>query len=148
MRCFQIPLTPGFAMTAHKAQGLTLPRVIVDFVSCRGMESPYVMASRCTSLDGILIIRLFPTPKTSCHRSQEARDEFTRLDLAHWQTITTHGTTQERASAREHLSTRTSGSSTQIEDLFTSGGSTDPTRAAQLLQRLQNNDDQAEEGIL
>ena len=46
MRRFQVPLTPGFAMTAHKAQGLTLSRVIIDFASCRGTESAYVMASR------------------------------------------------------------------------------------------------------
>ncbi len=42
----QIPVSPGFAMTAHKSQGQTLTHAVIDFQSCSGMEAPYVMASR------------------------------------------------------------------------------------------------------
>ena len=55
----QVPILPAFAMTAHKAQGQSLPNVIIDLQSCRGTESPYVMVSRVTSLDGLLILRNF-----------------------------------------------------------------------------------------
>ena len=52
----QLPIAPAFAMTAHKAQGQTLNKVIVDLESCRGTESPYVMVSHVTSLNGLLIL--------------------------------------------------------------------------------------------
>jgi flavin-binding protein dodecin len=87
MKRFQVPLAPGFAMTAHKAQGLTLPRVIIDLANCRGTEPPYVMASRCSNLSGLLIMRPFPMSKITCRRSQEARTEFARLDLLRWQVM-------------------------------------------------------------
>jgi hypothetical protein len=50
----QVLILPGFAITAHKAQGKTLPACIVSFTGCRGSESPYVMISRVTSLEVIL----------------------------------------------------------------------------------------------
>ena len=147
MRRFQIPLTPGFAMTAHKAQGRTLPHVIVDFAGCRGTKSPYVMASRSTSLEGLLVMRSFNRSKISCHRSQEARDEFNRLNLARWQTIAIHGTHQEQASAREHLTVEGNDQSTQVTQFFSDGNSADPNKVAQIVAQLQNNKDQAKEGI-
>jgi len=147
MRRSQVPLTPGFTMTAHKAQGVTLPRVIVDFVGCRGTESPYVMASRSTSLEGLLVMRPFNISKISCHRSQEARDEFHRLDLARWRTIATHGTPQEQASAREHLFTNEINNSMEIEQLFTDRGTNDHSRVAQIVARIQGDGERAEKGI-
>lgn len=48
---------PAFAMTAHKAQGQTLEKVVVDLECCRGTESPYVMISRVTSLNGLLLLQ-------------------------------------------------------------------------------------------
>ena len=148
MRRFQIPLTPGFAMTAHKAQGLTLPRVVIDFVSCKGTESPYVMASRCTSLDGLLIMRPFPISKISCHRSQEARDEFNRLQVMRLQTTATYGTPEEQASAREHLSNKETNRSTQIEDFFAGGSSTNPAMVAQLVEQIQDDGNQTGKGTV
>ena len=67
----QLPIAPAFAMTAHKAQGQTLHKVIVDLESCRGTESPYVMISRVTSLEGLLILRSFKFSKIKCHQSQD-----------------------------------------------------------------------------
>ena len=148
MKRFQVPLTPGFAMTAHKAQGLTLPRVVIDLASCKGTEPPYVMASRCTSLDGLLIMRPFPISKISCRHSQEARDEFHRLECLRWQTIITYGTSQEQASAREHLSGEPSNRSTQIEDFFTNGSSTDSTMVVQLVQEMQGDRNQTGRGTI
>jgi len=141
MKRFQVPLAPGFAITAHKAQGLTLPRVIVDLASCRGTESPYVMVSRCTSLDGLMIMRPFPISKIRCHRSQEARNEFARLDLSRWWSIATHGSPQEQESARVYLSSTDDDSRAAVEQLFSSGGSENPQQVGLLIQRLQDDDE-------
>lgn len=54
--CTQVPIVPAFAMTVHHAQGQTMQCVIVDLKSCHGTESPYVMVSRATSLDGLLVL--------------------------------------------------------------------------------------------
>lgn len=83
---YQVPLEAAFAITAHKSQGQTMDRVIVDLNSCIGTEAAYVMVSRCTSLDGLSVLRPFPISKITTHRSQEARDEFSRLDLLRAQT--------------------------------------------------------------
>lgn len=137
MRRFQVPLTPGFAMTAHKAQGLTMSHAIIDFVGCRGTEAAYVMASRCTSLEGLLIIRPFDISKISCHRSQEARDEFTRLDFIHWQTIATHGTPQERSCAQGHLVSGGDSNSTRLDQFISNRSFTDGEGVAQLVAQVQ-----------
>jgi ATP-dependent exoDNAse (exonuclease V) alpha subunit len=55
----QLPLLPAFAMTAHKAQGKTLTHTVINLQNCSGTESPYVMISRVTSLDGLLILMGF-----------------------------------------------------------------------------------------
>ena len=86
LRRFQVPLEAAFAITAHKSQGQTMDRVVVDLNSCIGTEAAYVMISRCVSLDGLSILRPFPISKITTHRSQEARDEFKRLDLLRAQT--------------------------------------------------------------
>ena len=71
----QLPIAPAFAMTAHKAQGQTFRKVIIDLESCRGTESPYVMVSHVTSLKGLLILRPFKFSKIKCHQSQTTREE-------------------------------------------------------------------------
>ncbi|KAI0731007.1 hypothetical protein C8Q76DRAFT_717157 [Earliella scabrosa] len=38
-------------------------RVVVDLESCAGTESPYVMLSRATSLEGVIILRPFAKSK-------------------------------------------------------------------------------------
>ena len=55
----QVPLELGFVMTVHKAQGQTMACVIVDLMGCVGMELPYVMVSRATLLDGLIVLRDF-----------------------------------------------------------------------------------------
>jgi hypothetical protein len=86
LRRYQIPLDAAFARTAHKAQGQTMTRVVVDLASCIGTEAAYVMISRCTSLSGLMVLRPFPIAKITVHRSQDARDEFRRLERLNTQT--------------------------------------------------------------
>ena len=88
---YQVPLDAGFAITAHKAQGQTLKRLIVDLASCIGTEAAYVMVSCCTSLEGLMILQPFPISKITIHRSQEARDEFRCLDRLNFQTMVKYG---------------------------------------------------------
>jgi ATP-dependent exoDNAse (exonuclease V) alpha subunit len=52
----QIPIVPAFVVTAHKAQGQSLMHIIIDLNNCSGTKVPYVMISRATSLEGILIL--------------------------------------------------------------------------------------------
>jgi hypothetical protein len=99
----QVPILPAFAMTAHKAQGKTLPACVVNFTGCHGTESPYVMVSRATSLEGLVILTPFSKDKICCRRSQDVRDEFRRLRYLALQTVTCHGTEAEAASARSTL---------------------------------------------
>ena len=146
MQHFQVPLALGFAMTAHKAQGLTLPHIIVDHAGCKGTEPPYVMASRATSLEGLLVMQPFNMSKISCHRSQEAWDEFDRLSQARWQTISIHGSPQEQALARQCLGTAESSQSTKITEIFSGGTSTNPNEVARVVAQLQNDRNQAKEG--
>ena len=137
----QVPLAPGFVMMAHKAQGLTLPRVIVDLANCRGTEFPYVMVSRCPSLDGLLIMRPFPMSKITCRCSQEARNKFTRLDLSRWQLIATHGTPEEQVSARAHLTSQDRDRPAMIEQLFQNTSFEDSSQVRDLVQQLQSDDE-------
>ena len=140
---FQVPLAPGFAMTAHKAQGLTLPHVIVDLANCIGTESPYVMVSRCTSLGGLMVMRPFPFSKVRCRRSQEARNKFARLDLLRWQTIATFGTPEEQLTAGAHFTTQDSDRSVAVDQLFQGTCLEDPKQIGALVEQLQNDDESA-----
>ena len=80
----QVPIEPGFAMTVHKAQGWTMERVIVDLAGCVGTEPPYVMVSRATSLDGLLVLCDFDAQQISKRRSEELRKVFERLTCFKW----------------------------------------------------------------
>jgi len=87
----QVPIEPGFAMTVHKAQGQTMGRVIVDLAGCTGTEPPYVMVSRATSLDGLLVLRDFDARQISKRRSEDLRKEFNRIMILKWETTVKYG---------------------------------------------------------
>lgn len=54
----QYPITPAYALTIHKSQGLTLQKIHVDFESgCFSPGQAYVAISRCKTLEGITIQR-------------------------------------------------------------------------------------------
>jgi hypothetical protein len=100
----QVPVIPAFTMTAHKSQGQTREHAIVDLQSCHGTESPYVMLSHVTSLEGVTILRPFNKRKIQCRQSEDRRREEKRLDFLRLHTILLHGDESERKSAQEILS--------------------------------------------
>lgn len=83
----QLPLLPAFAMTVHKAQGLTLDKVVVDLSGCKGTESPYVMLSRVRKLDDVAILRPFSIDKITGGLSKDLEQELTRLQGLHDETV-------------------------------------------------------------
>ncbi|KAJ7157823.1 hypothetical protein C8R46DRAFT_815904, partial [Mycena filopes] len=68
-------------MTAYKAQGKTYTNVCVNLVDCQGTESAYVMISRATSLDGLVIATPFSKDRISCRTSEDLRKETARVEL-------------------------------------------------------------------
>jgi hypothetical protein len=52
---YQVPIQPAFAVTAHSAQGKTLPRVLVNLHE--GGFAAYVAASRARSREGLCLTR-------------------------------------------------------------------------------------------
>ena len=63
----QFPLMPAWAVTVHKAQGLTLAQVVVDLD--RGAFAPgqvYVALSRCVSLEGLSLRRPLRLHEVRC----------------------------------------------------------------------------------
>ena len=52
----QIPLLAGWAMTIHKAQGMTMEKVIVDLTSAFLPMQAYVALSRAKNLAGLQVI--------------------------------------------------------------------------------------------
>ena len=83
----QVPIEPGFAITAHKAQGQTMGKVVVDLAGCAGTEQPYVMVSRSSSLEGLVILRDFDYGKVTRRHSEDLRKELKRLECLRLQTI-------------------------------------------------------------
>ncbi|KAF5553625.1 atp-dependent dna helicase pif1 [Fusarium phyllophilum] len=51
----QIPLVPGWAVTVHKSQGMTLERVIVNLTEAFAEGQVYVALSRATCLRGLKV---------------------------------------------------------------------------------------------
>lgn len=99
----QVPIVPAFAMTAHRAQGQTFDHVIVDLESCQGTEAPYVMVSRASSLEGLLVLRSFQSRKIMCSLSQDARVERCRVNRLRLRTLIKYGTPTEVSSAMTEL---------------------------------------------
>lgn len=54
----QYPIKPAWALTVHKSQGLTFGKVVIDFAGgAFSSGQAYVALSRCTSLEGITLLR-------------------------------------------------------------------------------------------
>lgn len=54
----QYPVKPAWALTVHKSQGLTFNNIVIDFAGGAFTSGQtYVALSRCTSLEGITLLR-------------------------------------------------------------------------------------------
>jgi exonuclease III len=80
----QFPLKPAFALTIHKSQGISLPKVCVSFQGRIPPHMVYVALSRVTSLSG-LFIKDFNSSKIKVDSAVKA--EMTRLRTANCITI-------------------------------------------------------------
>lgn len=52
----QFPIVLAYAITIHKSQGQTYPKIACDISSCFASGQAYVALSRCTSLDGLYLL--------------------------------------------------------------------------------------------
>ena len=69
----QFPLMPAWAVTIHKAQGLTLARVLVDLDRGAFAEGQvYVALSRCQTLEGLSLRRPVRLAEVRCSESARA----------------------------------------------------------------------------
>ena len=82
------PLVPHFSCTAHKSQGKTLTKAIVDLVPVTdkgvGIEFAYVPLSRVRRLQDLTILRPFDRSILNARVSEGCKlmmDEFKRRDL-------------------------------------------------------------------
>jgi len=57
----QYPLRLAWAITIHKSQGLTFDKVMINAGSAFSSGQVYVALSRCTSLDGIVLLSKIPS---------------------------------------------------------------------------------------
>ena len=76
-----------------------MSQVIIDLAGCSGTEPPYVMASRATSLEGLMVLRNFERKQICKRWSDELRKEFSRLMYLKWKTIADTGEEEEIANA-------------------------------------------------
>jgi hypothetical protein len=102
----QVAIVPAFAMTAHRAQGQTMPYVIADLEGARSVKAAYVMVSRATSLDGLLIYRPFSISKLQRKGVDDDADddadlgvEMHRLEVLAQTTLSIHGSPSQQKEA-------------------------------------------------
>ncbi len=76
-RFFQYPLRLAWAITIHKSQGLTFDKVMIDAASSFSSGQVYVALSRCTSLDGIVLLSKIPS--SAIYSNQQVVEAHTSL---------------------------------------------------------------------
>ena len=90
----QFPLTPTFAITAHKAQGKTIDKIIIDLADAPTghTDGPYayVCLSRARSLNDILFLRQFNIKVLQYKRSNDYYLDQERLEKLEKLTIADH----------------------------------------------------------
>lgn len=80
-KCTQVPILPGFAITVHKSQALTLEHAVIDLEGSKGTESHYVMLSHMKSLTGLVILCLFSINWITCCQSEDVWNENKWLEI-------------------------------------------------------------------
>jgi hypothetical protein len=65
----QFPLRLAWAITIHKSQGLTFEKVMIDAGAAFSSGQVYVALSRCTSLEGIVLLSKIPTAAIYCNQN-------------------------------------------------------------------------------
>jgi hypothetical protein len=90
-----VPVEPGFAMMEHLTYGQSTQRVIIDLTGCVGTEPPCVIATRATSLDGLVVLRKFDQKHITKRYSEDMKKELTRLLYLKRKTISNCGDENE-----------------------------------------------------
>jgi hypothetical protein len=67
----QYPLRLAWAITIHKSQGLTFEKVMIDAGAAFSSGQVYVALSRCTSLEGIVLLSKIPPSAITSNESVE-----------------------------------------------------------------------------
>lgn len=57
LRVNQFPIVPAYAITIHKSQGLTFKKIACDISMCFAPGQAYVALSRCSSLEGLNLLK-------------------------------------------------------------------------------------------
>jgi hypothetical protein len=92
----QYPLRLAWAVTIHKSQGLTFDKVMIDAAAAFASGQVYVALSRCTSLDGIVL--LSKIPNTALMSNQQVVDG--------QKSLTTKGSLADRFAGARQLFTQ------------------------------------------
>ena len=79
----QYPIRLAWAITIHKSQGLTFERAIIDTGDAFAPGQAYVALSRCTSLDGIVLLSQITqrSVQTDIHAVQLSKSEKEQSEL-------------------------------------------------------------------
>lgn len=99
----QYPLRLAWAITIHKSQGLTFEKVMIDAGAAFSSGQVYVALSRCTSLDGIVL--LSKIPPTAIHSNDNV--------IKGQQSLSYKGSLPERFAGARQLFTQQ-----MLEDIF------------------------------